>query len=141
MSYGLVILQPPVPEDDASAWRFVHDLLERSPEGEVPSVFHTLIDRLTERYPCICDLPDDLVDDGVWSDGPLRDNAGHAFTHLGVSWPRVDEVRPFVVETANALGLVVFDEQLARIDRPGRGLQRTGSKQPWWKFWTRSSDA
>ncbi len=131
MSYGLNIVQTPVPDDDREAWAYLDDLLERDPQGEVPRVYHVLIDRLTERYPCICDQPDDLVDDGVWSDGPLRNNAGHAATTLGLAWPYVDEVRPFVVETATSLGLVVFDPQEGRIDRPP--APSTG--RPWWKFW------
>jgi hypothetical protein len=132
MSYILVIVRPPVPEDDAAAWKAMRDLAERPADGEVPAVFHTLIDRLTARYPCICDLPDDQVDDGAWSDGPLRNNAGPAVTALGLASRRVGEVRPFVIETAGRLGLVVFDEQEGRIYRPGGS---GGGKRPWWKFW------
>jgi hypothetical protein len=132
MSYTLVIVPAPVPKDDAAAWQVMSDLAERPTDGEVPAVFQALIDRLTARYPCICDLPDDQVDDGVWSDGPLRNNAGPAVTVLGLASTRVMEVRPFVIDTASRLGLIVFDEQEGRIYRPGSA---EGGKRPWWKFW------
>jgi len=39
-----------------------------------------LHDRLTRRYPCICTLSDDRVDDdGLWSDGPLWNDFGRRF--------------------------------------------------------------
>ena len=75
-------------------------------------------DRLIARYPCICTLPDDEVDDGVWSDGPLWNNFGHRAAVLGMSFSRVETVLPFLVETANALGLVVFDWGGPSIYRP-----------------------
>jgi hypothetical protein len=120
MSYTVVILLQPVPEDDVAAWKFLRELAERSPAGEVPPTFHRLIDQLTARYPCICDLPGDHVDGAAWSDGPLRNNAGHAMTVLGLALDRVEEVQPWVVEIAKKLGLVVFDEQVGRIYRPGK---------------------
>ena len=136
MSYTLVIVRPPVPEDDAAAWELVWGLSEGPADGEVPAVYYELIDRLTARYPCICDLPDETVDDGAWTDGPLRDNAGPAATVLGLASGRVAQVRPFVVETAGRLGLVVFDEQEGRIYRPGPAGEPTATgKRPWWKFW------
>jgi hypothetical protein len=57
----------------------------------------------------MCSVPDDEVDDTVWSDGPLINNFGHRAAVLGMSYSRVEEVLPFLVESANALGLSVFD--------------------------------
>jgi hypothetical protein len=79
-----------------------------------------LVYRLTSRYPCICDLPDEQVDDGVWCSGPLRQPSYTRATVLGLIYPRVDEVLPFVIETATALGLTVFDWQSGEIHRPDR---------------------
>lgn len=141
MGYDVVIVKPPVPDDDAAAWSLMRDLAAHPSPGEAPPVFHDLIDRLTARYPCLCALPDDQVDDGAWSDGPLRNNVGPAVTVLGLASPRVEEVQPFVVAVANALGLVVFDEQQGKIYRPGQpappGLQKpqTPAGRAWWKFW------
>jgi hypothetical protein len=48
-------------------------------------------------------------DDGVWSDGPLWNDFGHRAAVLGMVYSRVKGVLPFLLETANDLGLVVFD--------------------------------
>ncbi len=143
MSYGLMIVKPPVVADEKAAWDWVQELAERDPGGtggaDVPAVYHQLIDRLTARYPCPCDLPDDEVDDSVWSDGPVRNNAGAELVHLGLSWPSVEAVTPFVVETALALGLTVFDPQTAQIHRPAADHPPTAAApatgRPWWRFW------
>ena len=63
-----------------------------------------LHDALTARYPCICTLPDDRVDEeGVWSDGPLWNDFGHRAAALGMIWSRVEDVLPFLVRAANHL--------------------------------------
>jgi hypothetical protein len=107
MSYNIAVVIPPVPRDDAEAWGCVDTLIKEA--GQRPSVFQKLHDQLTARYPCICSVPDDQVDDTVWSDGPLINNFGHRAAVLGMSYSRVDEVLPFLVQTANNLGLTVFD--------------------------------
>lgn len=117
MSYTFVFVVPPVPADDQEAWGKLGGWIEE--QGPIPPVFHQLLDRLTARYPCLCDLSDDRLDeDGVWSDGPLRNNLGHRASVFGLVYSRVEEVFPFAVELANALGLAVFDEQTSRIYRP-----------------------
>ncbi len=137
MSYDLFIMRPPVPAGEDAAWKAMEEAAEIEPHGEIPDVFHQMIDCLTRRYPCICDLPDDKVDDGVWSDGPLRNNCTPAYTALGIVWSRVEEVQPFVVETANNLGLIVFDQQQSKIFRPTGGAPESSRVfvRPWWKFW------
>ena len=83
MSYNVAICTPPVSIDDDAAWREVDGLIDA--KGAVPTVFRNLHDQLTARYPCICDLPEDQVDDGVWSDGPLSNNFGHRAAVLGMA--------------------------------------------------------
>ena len=106
-------------------------------KGEMPAEFRELHSRLTSRYPCICDLPNDEVDDGVWSDGPLINNFGHRAAVLGVVYPAVAEVLPFLIETANSLGMVVFDWGTNTIHRPGAAQVPDAKSRvkPWWKFW------
>jgi hypothetical protein len=116
MSYNVAICTPPVPADDDDAWASVNGLIDAN--GEVPPVFRELHDLLTAKYPCICTLPDDEVDNGVWSDGPLWNDFGHRAAVLGVSWSRVEEGLPFLVRTANSLGLTVFDWGGPTIYRP-----------------------
>jgi hypothetical protein len=107
MSYNVAIVIPPLPSDDDAAWKIVDRLIAE--KGPRPEIFQKLHDRLTKRYPCICSVPDDQVDDTVWSDGPLINNFGHRAAVLGMSYSRVEEVLPFLIETSNALGLAVFD--------------------------------
>jgi hypothetical protein len=116
MSYNVAITLPDIPSSDADAWAALDDVINT--KGEVPPIFSNLLSRLTRRYPCICDLPVEQVDDGVWSDGPLRNNLGHRASVLGMVYSRVDEVLPFLIEQATSLGLVVFDWATETIHRP-----------------------
>jgi hypothetical protein len=102
MSCNVAICSEPVPSKDEEAWQVVDSLIDA--KGEPPEVFKELHDRLTRRYPSYA-----RVDDGVWSDGPLWNDFGHRAAVLGMVYSRVDEVLPFLVETANDLGLVVLD--------------------------------
>ena len=117
MSYNVAICVPPVPADDRAAWDVLDSLINE--QGTPPPVFNELHDMLTTRYPCICTLPDDKVDDGVWSDGPLWNDFGHRAAVLGMILSRVEEVLPFLVHTANSLVLTVFDWGGPTIYRPG----------------------
>lgn len=116
MSYNVAIVLPPVPDDDAQAWKALDTLT--AAQGARPAVLQELHDRLTARYPCLSALSGDDVDDGVWSDGPLIDDFGHRAAVIGIA-SAVDEVLPFVVQSANDLGLVVLDWATGRIHRPG----------------------
>jgi len=115
MSYNVAIVIPPVPADDCEAWKILDSLVEE--QGPIPPVFRQLHDRLTAKYPCTCSVPEDEVDDTVWSDGPLINDFLHRAAVLGIAYSRVDEVLPFLVETANDFGLVVFDWATASIYR------------------------
>lgn len=117
MSYTVTITRNDIPNDDKQAWDYIETLYAAESEKSSPD-FVNLIEKLTEKYPCICDLPDDLVDDGVWSDGPLVNNAGDKITTIGVVYSQVENVIPFVIETANRMGFVVFDGQTGSIARP-----------------------
>jgi hypothetical protein len=118
MSYNVAVCTPPVPVDDQTAWATLDGFIDT--KGEVPQVFRTLHDRLTARYPCICSLPEENVDEGVWSDGPLWNNFGHRVAVLGMVFSRAGEALPFLVDTANELGLTVFDWAGPSIYRPAR---------------------
>ncbi|MDJ0908198.1 MAG: hypothetical protein QNI99_03325 [Woeseiaceae bacterium] len=83
-------------------------------------VFTTLLDRLTDKYPCITHLSDEDVEElGVWLDGPLHPVRQEAPV-LGLISERVNEVLPFVIDTANELGLTVYDYQTGDLHRPGK---------------------
>jgi hypothetical protein len=115
MSYTFAICNAELPADIEAADEEVIRLREE-PEPN-PAVFNELIDKLTAKYPCICDLPDDKVDEGVWSDGPLRPRSYHRAIVLGLS-RKIEKVMPFVIKTATGLGLTVLDWQTGEIHRP-----------------------
>lgn len=116
MSYTIAIVESPIPADDAEAWNALDALTEA--EGPVPQGLRSLHDRLTERYACLSSLSDDEIDDGVWSDGPLWNNFAAQAAVLGVVYSRVEEVLPFIIDTAASLGLAVFDWSTGHIHRP-----------------------
>lgn len=91
--------------------------LQKEPEPN-PAVFYQLIDRLIARYPCISDPTRIDSDDGPWCSGPLRQKSYNRATVLGLIFSRVDEVLPFVIETATAIGLTVVDWQTGKVHRP-----------------------
>lgn len=130
MSYTVAVVVPPIPDHDDEAWQALDALIEQ--QGPAPSVFQTLHDRLTARYPCLCSLPDDQIDDGVWSDGPLWNNFGHRAAVLGMVYSRADEVSPFLIETAISLDLAVFDWTTNQVHRPSglNGLALTVEDKP-----------
>jgi len=107
--------------------------LYNTDNGQSSKDFIDLIKKLTEKYCCICDLPNEKVDDGVWSDGPLVSNAGNKITTLGVVLSQVDNVIPFIIETSNNLGFVVFDGQTGSIFRPSQNNIKPKKKRFWSK--------
>jgi hypothetical protein len=139
MSYDVTIALASVPADNKEAWRQVHEYFDQH-EGDIeqqepmPACFAKLYEELTHRFPCICDLPDERVDDGVWSDGPLRNNFGREYAQLAMVFSRVDEVLPFLIDSATRLGLTVFDPQTDHIHRPGASSPAATAKS-WWQFW------
>ena len=62
MSYNVAVCIAPVPEDDEAAWGRLDDFI--AAKGPIPEIFKSLHDRLTSRYPCVCSLPEEEVDEG-----------------------------------------------------------------------------
>jgi hypothetical protein len=117
MSYNVTILRKDIPADNDAAWTHCDQLL-RQETGEQAPDFLDLVEQFKQRFPCICDLPDDLVDDGVWSDGPLSNNAGKNVTTVGMVYSKVDIALPELIRIAVTNGFVVFDFQSGDIYRP-----------------------
>lgn len=116
MSYTVVICLPPIPIEDKQAWDQVEEVVER--KGSIPPIMHTLLDRLTARYPCPGTLSNGQADQSVWCEGPLSNTLGPQAAVLNLSSACVEEVLPFVVETAMELGMIVLDPQDGCIHRP-----------------------
>jgi hypothetical protein len=123
VSYTFAICNAPLSATFDEAAQEVERMTEE-PEPN-PAVLHELIDRLTARYPCICDLPDD-DDSGTWCSGPLRKASYPRAYVMGLVFSRVDEVLPFVIATATGLGLTVLDWQTGTIHRPAKRKGKQG---------------
>ena len=115
MSFTVAIVVPPISNIDQMAWDQLQEKIDA--EGEPANSLQNLIVELTKKYPCICDLSDDEIDDGVWSDGPLMRNVKSRAAVIGIVYSKVYEVLPFIIETANRLRLTVFDFQDGTIHR------------------------
>lgn len=107
MSYIVSITRNDVPKNDKQAWQYLEEL-SKNDSGNSATDFVELIKKFTATYPCICDLPDDQVGDGVWSDGPLVNNAGENITTLGVVFSQVENVMPFLIEISKPIRLCYF---------------------------------
>ena len=121
MSFDLAVWDGPQPRTDADGlaeFTRLHakhfDIGPTSPPSERIKRF---IAAITERYPDIMDLPGDEIDDGVWSDGPLINNASGGYFYFGMVWSRAEEVASFVSTIAAKQGLVCFDPQSGRCTR------------------------
>lgn len=117
MGFNLAFWIGDAPANDAAAAAELERLYQEHLAGDpLPAAPELLafIGEITARYPGLTDLDDDHIDDGVWSDGPLTDDASGPILYLGVVWSRVDEVVPFLVARARSRGLNVFDPQETR---------------------------
>ena len=85
--------------------------LEEGVSEEPSARVKAFIAAITEKYPDIVDLPEDQVDDGVWSDSPLMSNASGPLFYVCVRWSRAEDVAPFVADVAREQGLICFDPQ------------------------------
>ena len=89
MSYSLVFARPPIPCDDDEAFKWLRKQLDayRSDSRPPHPQLKFLHDVLTDEYPCLCDLSDELVNEAVWCSGPLIDRFSHDLAVV-LSWLR-----------------------------------------------------
>jgi hypothetical protein len=115
MSYNLAVWEGPLPptdEEAAAQFERLHaKYMGDATESPSPAI-QAFIGAITAEYPDIVDLPDDEVDDGVWSDGPLINNASGPLFYFGIAGSFVEDVVPFVSRIAAEQGLVCFDPQV-----------------------------
>jgi hypothetical protein len=147
MSYVVEILTGEIPADYEHAIALRDELLDAhdsrlalagdSPFEAASPELSELHRRLTARYPCICD-----DESGPWSDGPLINNFGLHEATVGISFSRVEEVLPFLIQTSTAMGYWVFDGQDEAAHVPNGVILRQKSQpapqangRPWWQFW------
>jgi len=116
MSYNIGILEIPLPEDFEEACAIFDGIANKEEEvNEVHPKYQAFFDEIVKIYPCICDLPEDLEDDGVWCDGPLINNFKTNAPVIGFVYSKVEEALPIVVEKATKMGLSVLDWQAGAV--------------------------
>lgn len=122
MSYILNFVVPRVPRRTGQAWDFLQDLQDQFENDRGPT--HPSLTQLhrvlVARYPCRSSYADgdSELEDCPWADGPLLDNLASEMGMVSIRPSRAEEVLPFAVESALALGISVMDEQDETIHRP-----------------------
>lgn len=138
MSYTFDITSEPVPDDESEAWEALGELRDSEDFDEPGTHFLALYEKLVAKYPCIT-TPEG--ENSPWSDGPLLNNFGQKHAILGISFSRVQDALPFIIQTANEMGFTVFDPQDEKIHRPINWTPSPKSTvpeittKPWWKVW------
>ena len=117
MGHDITIVDVPVFEKDAEAWREVEAVSERHPVDM--SRFSLLFNRLEERYPCPSNFSQMESKPSVWKNFPLRNTVSGAAAHLSINDPYATEVIPFLVAQSTALGMTVFDWTTRQVFRDG----------------------
>jgi hypothetical protein len=122
MSFTLDLIVGPVSKNQKEAFALVEALRERYYDDDRPKVpaLVALHEKLIARYPCMASYGEDdpEVENCPWADGPMINNFAHEMGMVAIRFSRADEVAPFVIETANLLGITVFDGQAERFHRP-----------------------
>jgi hypothetical protein len=121
MSFTLDFVVDNVSPNDQQAFSYLEKLREIYYDDPRPrsAILVQLHDKLTAKFPCLCSYADDEDDsESPWADGPLINNFANEMGMVSIVWSRVDEVVPFVINTALELGITVFDLQEGRIYRP-----------------------
>ena len=145
MSYTVDLIIGNLPQRDIDAWKAIEILRERyygDKAGKAP-VLIELHQKLTERYPCLCSYTenDPRMEECPWADGPMIGNFASEMGMLAIIFSRVDEVIPFIIQSANDLGITVADGQSLKIHLPRSFQAKGGSKKPWWKRWQNLGDS
>lgn len=117
MSYNIAVVDFKLPDNFDEAVALVNPMTEID-TPEVTEAFQKFHDEATKIFPCLCSLPDDKIDDGVWCDGPLIDNFTVKAPVIGFSYSKVEEALPVVGNLALDMGLSVLDWQAGKVYNP-----------------------
>jgi len=117
MSYNIAVVNFELPEDFDEACALVNPLADED-VAEIEPIYQKFHDAVTKIYPCLCTLPDEEIDNGVWCDGPLINNFTVKAPVIGFSHSKVEGALPTVGELALNMGLSVLDWQTGRVYNP-----------------------
>lgn len=110
MSYNIALFDFPIPNDFEKACEYFEKYEDEDIQELSPSMLH-FYQEISYLYPCLCELPDDEIDDSVWCDGPLINNFMTKIPVIGFVYSKVDEALPVVIELANKMGISILDWQ------------------------------
>ncbi|WP_193014537.1 MULTISPECIES: hypothetical protein [Gammaproteobacteria] len=114
MSYNVALFDFPIPSDFEKAC----DVFEQNEDDETVNISPLMLSfyhAISQIFPCICDLSDEEEEDGIWCDGPLRNNFEAKIPVIGFVYSKVDEALPIVIKIANEMGISVLDWQQERV--------------------------
>jgi len=114
MSYTIGLCTFPIPDDFEEAFD-IFDSVANDDISEIHPKYLAFYQEISKVYPCICDLPEDREDEGVWCDGPLINNFKTTAPVIGFVYSKVDEALPVVIEMATKMGLSVLDWQVDEV--------------------------
>ena len=139
MSYTLIVWEGVHPSSDEAAMATHDELMDRyfgvdaigdePPASEPPTrAIADFLKALLEHWP---DIGEPGGEDSPWADGPMANNASGPIICFSITTDGLAEAVPFVVEEAERLGLVCFDEQGPPflLTSPPTGTE-TGAKSP-----------
>jgi hypothetical protein len=132
VSFTVDLIVDALPSSSKLAWAKIETLRMsyHDDKRERAAALIALHSVLTARYPCLSSYSDDdpEAEECPWADGPMIGNFAHEMGMLAILSSRADELVPFIIKEANALGITVADGQSGKIHRPG-------TIKPRWKFW------
>lgn len=112
MPYSMMVLVPPIPDDDAEAIDWIFELDESLAARPQPldQRLKDLVAALVRIYPEPSDLPDERAEECVWAESPLVGNGHGGLLHFALSGRHdIDPLIAYIVEAANSRGLIAFD--------------------------------
>jgi len=120
MNHVLEVLVPTVPRDERLAWIALASIREKQISGPKATALVRLHDILVSVYPCRSAYPsyDPAIDECPWADARLGDQVGTQLATLRLDEAHLDNMLGFIVTTAGALGLTVFDKTRGQVHRP-----------------------
>jgi len=117
MSYNIAVVNFKLPENFEEAVEIVNPMTGIDVE-EIESIYKEFHDKATKIFPCLSNLPDEEVDNGVWSDGPLINNFTVKAPVIGFSYSKVEEALSVIGNLALDMGLSVLDWQSGKVYNP-----------------------
>ncbi|MCE2573812.1 hypothetical protein [Motilimonas eburnea] len=117
MSYTIAVVNFKLPSNFDDAVELVNPLTEIDVE-KIENIYQQFHDEVIKLFPCLCSLPDEEIDNGVWSDGPLIDNFSVKAPVIGFSYSKAEEALPVVGELALNMGLSILDWQAEQVYNP-----------------------